>query len=271
MKCPTCHKDYSSGKFCPECGCALEESIVAEWCPKCQREHLTGKFCPECGSPLVPKPSFSNVEPFRRPQKQEDDLFKKASNLEFGIETSPDMETAAQLYLQAAEQGNADSMCHIGYLMLFGYGIKRQTHNAIYWLESGLSHTTNASSIFCQNARKVLDCLKAAPYPFVHEDARWPAFQDQLVEYNKLACKNGFKALTLENSTLQGTAVDGFSLYFNDDDKKRHYLNFAKLYPDNGRQNKLSFWDKTKQDFALGQIGQQFKLILPEMLALGID
>ncbi len=40
-----------TGKFCSNCGTAVEEALVKKVCPKCGTE-VTGKFCPDCGTQL---------------------------------------------------------------------------------------------------------------------------------------------------------------------------------------------------------------------------
>ena len=50
--CQRCNKKFENGKFCPDCGDSLNETI----CSKCGFElPLDAKFCPECGTPVLKK------------------------------------------------------------------------------------------------------------------------------------------------------------------------------------------------------------------------
>ena len=50
--CQRCNKKFENGKFCPECGDPLSETI----CSKCGFElPVDAKFCPECGTPVLKK------------------------------------------------------------------------------------------------------------------------------------------------------------------------------------------------------------------------
>ena len=277
MYCPNCKKEFASGKFCPECGTVLESLEVNNWCPNCNKEYKSGKFCPECGSPLVPKPSAqgaaaqmnSSSNPSEG-QRQNADLFEEARNFEFGNGRPQDIVSAAQLYLQAAEQGDPNAMCHIGYLMLFGYGIERHTRNAIYWLQSGLNLSLTPNSIYCKNAQVLLGKLNKAPFPFQDDEVRWNTLKGKIVEYDKIADANGYSILFVENNVLKGSGIDGISLYSKQEDQQQHFNSFAKMCPGNVQRNN-SFWGKLKQDFAIGRLQQQFYEIIIESLALGID
>ena len=277
MYCPNCNKEFASGKFCPECGTMLVSPVVANWCPNCNKEFSSGKFCPECGSPLVPKPAahvgpapnHSSTNPSGG-QRQNTDLFEEARNFEFGNGRPQDIASAAQLYLQAAEGGNPDAMCHIGYLMLFGYGIERHTRDAVYWLQSGLNQSSNPNSIYCRNAQVVLKNLNKAPFPFQNDEIRWNSLKDKIAEYNKLADASGYMALSVVNGVLVGSGIDGMSLYSKNENQQQHFISFAKVHAGNAGGNN-SFFGKYKQAFTLGRLEVQFAEILRESLALGID
>ena len=276
MFCPNCKKEISSGKFCPECGTALVADSPATWCPNCNREYQKGKFCPECGTPLVPKPAAHMASEPQQPsfsphenRNQNVDLFEEARSQEFGLRGYQDMESAAQLYLQAAEAGNADAMCHIGYLLLYGFGIERNTSQALMWMEQGVSMSRNPNSDYCKNAGILLGKVKQAPHQFLHEEARYPALLDNIKEYNDFALSHGYKPLVMKNGLLSGTAVDDSSLYYNRKEKQ-HYLNFASLNP-TAVGGKKSFFGSFKEDFNVGFLGGRFILIVRELIALGID
>lgn len=277
MFCPNCNKEFFSGKFCPECGTALEPPTIADWCPNCAKEYPNGKFCPECGSPLVPKPSVqggpapinSSTNPYGG-QRESTDLFEEARKFEFGNGRPQDIAYAAQLYLKAAEGGNPDAMCHIGYLMLFGYGIVRHTRNAVYWLTSGLDRSSNPDSIYCKNAQVVLNNLNKAPFPFPNDEIRWNCLNNKIVEYNKLADACGYMTISVVDSVIVGSGIDGMSLYSQNENQLQHFISFAKVHSGNAGGNN-SFFGKFKQAFKIGQLQAQFTDILREALALSID
>lgn len=55
--CPKCHTPFEAGtKFCPNCGCNLEEEFIIDpICPVCRKTYPTGTvYCSEDGAKLVP-------------------------------------------------------------------------------------------------------------------------------------------------------------------------------------------------------------------------
>lgn len=161
------------GNYCPNCG-----SLITE----------RAKFCSNCGNSLedafrqYEQPTTFNVKALVNQTSSE--LFNNAYNYEFGIGVDDDICKAAQLYYQAAEAENSDAMCHFGYLQLFGFGVKRSTQNAMYWMQKGLSLSENATSQYRKNAERLLKELNAAPHAFIHEYARYPALLDSIDGYN---------------------------------------------------------------------------------------
>lgn len=238
-------------------------------CPNCKRDYSSGKFCPECGSPLVSNVSFREIKP---------DLFGEARKFEWGIGAPQDIEKAAQLYLEAAENGNTDAMCHIGYLMLFELGIARNIGEAIRWMESGLTQTTNPDSPYCQTARRILGKVqkqeggadKVSSFVFgkllglkkreLSEDDLRERLQRNIYEYDSIAAQGGFLPLLLVGNDLQGTAVDDISRY--PAEERRYYQSLALIEPKNN-------WGSDAQ-FCIGRLGYQFLEIVRGMITLGI-
>lgn len=279
MICPNCKTEYPSGKFCPECGCALESPAVANWCPICRTEYQDGKFCPECGEKLIPRPSSCNVSSdlnlstvHNEDTFQDSDLFEQARKFEFGIGTDQDIERAAQLYLQAAQKGNADAMCHIGYLMLFGIGCDRHTGNAIRWMEEGMSKSTDPHSLYYKNADLLLSKIKVSPnklFMNLPADTRLSSFQDLLEDYNSWANALDCVFLWLEDGKVYGTAVDTISLHYNVEEKQ-HYMGFASMFPNNSFIN-ITLRERTKQSYLEGRLRYDLIQLFREMIFLGID
>ena len=51
--CPTCRKEYESGKYCVECSSRLIDIVYRNFCPVCHKIADSGKFCVDCGTPLI--------------------------------------------------------------------------------------------------------------------------------------------------------------------------------------------------------------------------
>ena len=245
------------GNYCPNCGASITED--AKFCSNC------GKSLEEVYRPVKQAATF-NDKAFANQTSLE--LFKNAYNYEFGIGIEEDICKAAQLYYQAAEAGNSDAMCHFGYLQLYGFGVKRSTQNAMYWMQKGLSLRENTNSQYGKNAERLLKELNAAPHAFIHEDVRYPALLDSIDGYNQYANNHGYMPLSLEDNVLEGVAVDSSSIYFNTE-LKRHYVNYAKASAIG--MAKGGFFSKFKEDFNIGFLGGRFILIVRELIALHLD
>lgn len=237
------------------------------FCPNCKRDYTSGKFCPECGSPLVPNESSREITA---------DSFEEARKCEWGIGMPQDYQKAVRLYLEAAENGNTDAMCHIGYLMLFELGIARSVSDAIRWMKSGLAQTTNPDSVYCQTARRILGKIqedsvdKVSSFVFgkllglkkreLSENDLRERLQRNIYEYDSIAAQGGFLPLVLVGDDLQGPAVDDISLY--PAEERRYFQGLALIEP-------KSFWGSDVQ-FCIGRLGHQFLDIVRDMIALGI-
>lgn len=240
-------------------------------CPNCKVIVENWHYCPECGTDLMENvhytPSqgidFNSGEP-----TSPSTWFQQAQEYEFGDGVPGDIRKAFELYLKSAKSGHADSMCHIGYLMMFGYGVERHTKNALYWLNSGISSSKDHNSIYYKNAILLKEKLFKSGHHFIHEEARLPALIDNINDYNNIARKIGFMPLSLNNGHLSGAVYDGISLYYEMESHRDHYTSYCRL--DSGNK-KTGFLSSFKEEFQLGRLSAQFMLIVREMNILGFD
>lgn len=143
------------GNYCPNCGASITED--AKFCSNC------GKSLEEVYRPVKQAATF-NDKAFANQTSLE--LFKNAYNYEFGIGIEEDICKAAQLYYQAAEAGNSDAMCHFGYLQLYGFGVKRSTQNAMYWMQKRFVFEREYKFAVWQECRKAFEGIKCGTARF---------------------------------------------------------------------------------------------------------
>ena len=243
------------------------------YCPNCKTEFAAGKYCPECGAELIATPTMdSNPTAVYSWTTQSvysgiinnTDIFLQAKMYEFGNGVNADIERAAQLYLQAAVNGSPYAMCHIGYLMLYSFGIERDVRNAMEWLRQGVSQSTDKESLYYKNAVKLLNTFTKAPnLPDSRQDCL-ARLSESVNGYNTYAEKHGFKTLRLDNDRILGPAVDDESIFFTTNDKQ-HYLNYSLCIPLEREKKGLSGF---KQEFHYGYLGSMFVDMVRTVIAI---
>jgi hypothetical protein len=191
-------------------------------------------------------------------------LFQLAKDYEYGNGVIADISKAFELYIKAAQDGNADAMCHVGYLMMFGYGVDRHTGNAFYWLDKGISNSNNPNSIYYKNACKICLTIKSSKSKLNYEPARYDVLLRNIKDYNEIAMKVGYMPLYLKDNHLMGSILDDFSNYTGDE----HYRDYVKLASANVPRGPFA---SAKHSYYIGRLGVLVKAILGDIYTLQID
>lgn len=234
-------------------------------CSNCNATYASGKFCPECGSVLIPNDKQTEMkENSSNHDLESGALFQLAKDYEYGNGVIADISKAFELYIKAAQDGNADAMCHVGYLMMFGYGVDRHTGNAFYWLDKGISNSNNPNSIYYKNACKICLTIKSSKSKLNYEPARYDVLLRNIKDYNEIAMKVGYMPLYLKDNHLMGSILDDFSNYTGDE----HYRDYVKLASANVPRGPFA---SAKHSYYIGRLGVLVKAILGDIYTLQID
>ena len=93
--CPNCKKNFESGKFCLECGSALQEEQKENVCQNCGVKLVDGaKFCLECGTKV--QSTNANVCKNCGFELQADWIVCPACGTEIGIKEETQKETKTE-------------------------------------------------------------------------------------------------------------------------------------------------------------------------------
>ena len=161
--CPKCKSEFESGKFCPECGVALEEKKeeIKLVCIGCGAELLPeAKFCPECGEKVekLKDLSDSKISNYNdvdnllsEAEKLDNQAWEMVENDESESETQNLFEKSFDLYLQAANLGSAKAQYEVGNAYYLGVGLKNETDDksAFKWFKKAAdqNHPTASAMV----------------------------------------------------------------------------------------------------------------------------